>query len=128
MKPWVTYRVTFNPDMFWDAAVDAWVVDHPRDVRQTLQAADRFINPHKKHHQLTTDKVGELIENNQHREATILIADTMGDLWLLQRAQNMKYVLDRYGYIPPHHAEECAAVDREAHIHLQDPLFNVLGN
>jgi hypothetical protein len=67
------------------------------------------------------DKVAELRHRNHHREATILIAEVVGDIWLLERARSMKYVHDGYGYIPHHHTEKCAEVDRAAQTYLDDP-------
>ena len=127
MNPWPS-RALHGPDMFWDAALTAWQVGHPVEIKQQLIAADRFLNPDAPRHRVASERVAELRHYNQHREATILIAETMGDQWLLERARSIKYVHDRYGYIPAHHAERCAEVDREAQAHLDDPLFNVLGN
>lgn len=65
------------------------------------------------------EHIRELIDNNHHREAAVQIAEAVGDIWLLQKAQNLQWYHARHNHMPHHLQQECADVDRQAHQYLE---------
>jgi len=64
-------------------------------------------------------KVAELMEANHHREAMVLIAESLGDEFLTLKANQLRWARDRLGYLPANLQAKAAKYDRE--------IFNLLG-
>jgi hypothetical protein len=64
-------------------------------------------------------KATALMEANHHREAMVLIAETVGDEFLTLKANQLRWARDRLGYMPTHLQAKAAKYDRE--------IFNLLG-